>query len=259
MDRRKIARLKDFYITFYSFMYIFYIPIVSKISWTLSFFGKAGNEQPTMSRVFEAMKNDPVFGGGIVGDGVNIMKGDDGLFCLETKKCSLPIGNCPKCFSAGAMHDYCRYCHTKETPTYYTAIVLTGVGPIHSIYLSYCAKKPMDFPTTMKEVEECVYKRPESEFYSPDEYTGGTEASFISMEEYCIKTTPAEVPPGVMERMNAIPIAERNRMFRESIIVPDDHSKYFVFRVIQATTFQRAHFALLPTTLEDLVSEIGLV
>ena len=211
-----------------------------------------------MSILNESITGDPAFARGTVGDGVNFMKDDEGYLSLETKKCSLPIGNCRKCYSLGILHEGCRYCHTKESPSYYVGILLRGSqnAVIHSVYLAYCAKKPMDIPTTMKEVDECKHTRSESDIM---EQTDEEIKHCITLEEYCIKVQVPVIPPTVQTRMQQLDTPTRNALFRESMILPDEKSKYFSFRIITRSRAQPEHFALIPTTLQGLNEDPGLV
>ena len=201
-----------------------------------------------MSVLNEQITGDAVFNVGIVGDGVNFNRDEEGFLSLETKRCSLPIGNCRKCYSLGIMHEPCRYCHTKANPSYYIGIVLKGSTNrvAHSVYLAYCAKKPMDIPISMKEVDNYKCTRSETDIM---EQTEEEMKHYITMEEYCVKVQVPAIPPQVQSKMQQLDIATRNALFRESIIPPDNESKYFSFRIITATKQQPGHFALFPTII----------
>ena len=217
-----------------------------------------------MNAVNSTITADEVFHRGVVGDGVNFAKDEEGYFSLETEICSSPVGNCRKCYSLGVMHDWCRCCHSKTNPSYYTATAMRGTPDliqgtpdmmVHPIYLAHCAKKPMDIPITQKDVEEYKYKRSEEEIMTD---STNTLKHYITMEECCIKVSMRNIPNHVQQRMQRLDRTRRNASFCESVILSDDQSKYFTFRIIPESKEQPGHFALFPTTLQQSHTDPGL-
>ena len=126
---------------------------------------------------------------------------------------------------------------------------------VHPIYLAYCAKKPMDIPITKKDVEGYKYKRSEEEIMTD---STNTLKYYITMEEYCIKVSMRNIPNHVQQRMQQLDRTRRNALFRESVISSDDQSKHFTFRIIPESKEQPGHFALFPTTSQQLHADPGL-
>ena len=204
----------------------------------------------TMTTIFD-YSDDPCMLIGHIGPRISIGWDDDHTFAMESEGVVIYVGNCPKCLSAGVLHEPCRYCHSKENPSYYR-ILTRGLGIVQPFYLAYCACKPTDVPSTPDQIRSFRYTRPQAELEAIEPNSRGYYAP-LPMVEYHIKAPWAEVPDGVMAQAAALSTEERNRIYREGIILHDEHSKFFNFVTVRSLF--KNFFDLQPTTSESLMQD----
>ena len=202
--------------------------------------------------IINQLHTDPIWEHGKIGN-LLINKEEDGTFalCTRAKNCRIWAGNCPKCLALGILHNPCRYCHKKESPCYNSIILYQG-HIVQPFYFATCMAKPMDLPTKEHELNRFRYDRTDSEL---EDVVPPTKE--ISSAEYVIKCPDNDFPPEWLEQAQRVPTQQRNEWFRENLLMPDDNTKYYWYRVVSHTDHTKDHFVLEPCSHQDLLDEIA--
>ena len=191
---------------------------------------------------------DPAMCAGKIGPLVNIGWDPDRSFYIQAGGWNMHVGNCRLCFSAGPMNDQCRYCHTKEKPSYYSIIRMRN-QVVHPFHLAHSAIKPMDIPITAQEMRDFKYSRPESELENVSVLIFD-----ISLAIYHMKVPRAKgIPQEIQDYVRQLPTVQRNEIFRETCILPDAKSRYFDIVIVRSPIAN--FFDLQATTMERLINE----